>query len=123
MDILLASVGANFQIFTESLEEGGAAVTRCSAGVEVRSLLKTGSYTAVVVDTLLDDGDGLAFVQCLAREYPLVNCALASALEAEEFHEKTEGLGLFMQLPPVPGKREARKMLELLAKIDGLLLS
>ena len=46
---------------------------------------------------------------------------MVSTLPAEEFHEVTEGLGVFMQLPVNPGAEEAAKMMQLLESINVLM--
>jgi len=40
-----------------------------------------------------------------------------SALPPGEFHEATEGLGIFMQLSPRPGSADADKFRELLSRL------
>jgi hypothetical protein len=47
---------------------------------------------------------------------------MISPLDPKEFHEVTEGLGVFMQLPVSPGAGEAAKMLQLLQSINALLM-
>lgn len=123
MEVLLVGKESNFSTFRSALAEHEIAVTSCTTSAGVRSLLQTNSYAAVVVDAVLEDGDGLAFLQQFAKEYPLINCAFVSDLDPGEFHEVTEGLGLFMQLPPVPGKKEAKQMVEILEKINNLMRS
>jgi hypothetical protein len=46
---------------------------------------------------------------------------MVSSLSPEDFHEMTEGLGIFMQLPVGPGAGEAVQLLRLLESIDALL--
>ncbi len=75
----------------------------------------------VVTDAELMDGEPLALVNELMQEKPLINCAMVSSLSPEDFHEYTEGFGVFMQLPPNPGEKEAEKMLGILDSIDVLL--
>ena len=70
--------------------------------------------------TIYDD-DLVAIVQELMREHPLINCAMVSSLSPEDFHELTEGLGLFMQLPLHPGAEEAKKVIQFLDSISALM--
>jgi hypothetical protein len=46
---------------------------------------------------------------------------MVSSLSPEDFHEATEGLGVFMQLPVDPGAEEAGKMMQLFESISALL--
>ena len=73
-----------------------------------------------VVDTELKDITGLQLINAIVAENPFINCALVSSLPADEFHEETEGLGIFMQLPAAPRPEDADKMIALLEKIYSL---
>lgn len=75
----------------------------------------------VVTDEELVDAEPLSLVTELMQTRPLINCAMVNSLSPEDFHEYTEGLGVFMQLPPNPGEKEAEKMLEILDSIYALL--
>jgi len=79
------------------------------------------SIDVVVTDAELADAEPLSLINELMQKRPLINCAMVNSLSPEDFHEHTEGLGVFMQLPPNPGEREAGKMLEILDSIDALL--
>lgn len=75
----------------------------------------------VIVDEQLADGDGISFVRQLTKVNPLINCALISSLSLADFHEATEGLGVFMHLPVDPGAEHAEKMVQLLESIETLM--
>ena len=49
----------------------------------------------------------------------MINCAVVSTLSSADFHEASEGLGILMQLPAEPGKKEADQLLEHLKKIQS----
>jgi CheY-like chemotaxis protein len=85
------------------------------------SAIKSTAVDVLVVDETLLETSGLQFIKEVVGTYPLINCALVSPLAPEEFHETTEGLGLFMQLPPRPGAETAAQMIGILDKIYGLL--
>ena len=63
---------------------------------------------------------GLELARGLIKVNALINCALVSDLESEEFHQATEGLGLIAQLPRHPDKKQALMLLEALARISGV---
>ncbi len=123
MNILLVAKDEGLLSLQQALAAFGAEITRCDAGRSAGELICKNNYAAVAVDVDLVDGNGLYFVRQWAREYPLVNFALVSDLSADDFHEITEGLGVFMQLSSDSDKEEAGKMLEILRKINGLLQS
>jgi DNA-binding response OmpR family regulator len=99
----------------------GIAVSRASSGKDAWDILGKSKVDVVVTDEKLADGDSLPFVKDLTKQQPLINCAMVSSLSPEDFHEATEGLGVFMQLPVDPGAEEAVKMMELLESISALL--
>lgn len=96
-------------------------VSRAASGRQAWMLLKDCRVDVVVTEEELADGAALPFVRELIRQQPLINCAMVSSLVPDEFHEATEGLGIFMQLPVRPGAAEAVKMLQLLESINALI--
>jgi len=94
---------------------------------QVRRAVENNEVEALIVDEQLEAMSGLDFVNELVRINPLVNCALVSMLQPDEFHEATEGLGVFMQLNGRPGPQEAvrvaARISDHLNKIYGLISS
>ncbi len=80
------------------------------------SILKERPQVVVVCEELTD-GSSLPLVKEIVSKDPFINCAMVSALPKQDFHEMTEGLGVFMQLPVYPGAEEADRMLNLLESI------
>ena len=96
-------------------------VSRVTSGKDAWEFLSNSRVDVVVTDQELADGLALTFVHELTKRYPLINCAMVSSLSPKDFHEVTEGLGVFVQLPADPGVEEATKMLQLLESIAALL--
>lgn len=92
-------------------------VSHCRRAVQAYETVAAEQIDAVIVDEEIDGGGGLEFIQELMRSHPFINCALVCSLHPDEFHEATEGYGVFMQLPPRPGQEEAAKICAHLAKI------
>ncbi len=84
------------------------------------SMISDKAFDLVITDEKLGDMSGLEFAVKLVSINPMINCAAVSSLSAKEFHEKSEGLGLLMQLPPIPGKEHARDLLQHLKNILDL---
>ncbi len=101
-------------------EEGIRIVTALTTQ-EAWGILGNCKVDVVVMDEQLADVDSLAFVKELVQQQPLINCAMVSTLDSKDFHEMTEGLGVFMQLPVQPGAAEAGRMLQLLQTIGALM--
>ncbi len=89
-----------------------------AAGLEQ---LKGKLLDLVIVDEQLDDMSGIEFVKRLVTINPLANTAIVGSLNGEDFHEATEGLGVLMQLPLHPSEKDGDALLDVLAKISGLL--
>jgi hypothetical protein len=63
---------------------------------------------------------GLEFAEKLLRVNPMINCALLSSLPSDEFHEVSEGLGVFAQLPLCPDTADAENLLTGLRRLKNL---
>jgi len=105
----------------ELTNRNGYNVVQVGSGKEALSLLAKEQVDVVVAAELLSDGPALNFVKDLMKKYPQINCAMANSLPPEEFHEITEGLGVFMQLPVQAGAEEANKIMQFLNSINALM--
>jgi len=120
--LLVSGNPGSLGVFAELLSQiDGITVIRAASTEDAWQSLGNCRVDVVVADEQLVDGSALPFVKELISRYPLINCAMVSNLSTEDFHEMTEGLGVFMQLPKSPGAGEALKMVRLLASIDALL--
>ncbi len=90
---------------------------KADSGDTALQIIKDKSYDLVIADTDLPDMSGIEFARKLVTINPFVNCAMISGLMPDDFHEVTEGLGIIMQLPRIPGKDDVEKLLEHLNKI------
>jgi len=99
------------------IESGRLSLTRLSRPEQVYETIANSQVDAVIADEQVEGSSGLEFVRELVRSHPFINCALVSSLYPDEFHEATEGYGVFMQLPMQPGKEEARQLVAQLGKI------
>lgn len=105
----------------ELTKKKGFNVVHVGSGKEALNLVQENKIDVVVAADLLSDGFALPFVKELMTKHPHINCAMVSSLPPKEFHEVTEGLGLFMQLPINPGAEEANKMIQFLDSINSLM--
>jgi DNA-binding NarL/FixJ family response regulator len=95
-------------------------ITHAETAERSMQIIKRRTIDIAVVAEELQDKSGLQFVREVVADNPFINCALVSPLYPPEFHEQTEGLGIFMQLPVEPDVQAAIQMLELLEKINQL---
>lgn len=120
--MLVSKEPASFEGLAGGLERrDGIELIHVDSKKEVLERVEKDAVDVVVVDVQLLDEEPLTLVTELMKKQPLINCAMVSSLPHEDFHEYSEGLGVFMQLPLSPGEEEAEKMLEILNSIDVLL--
>lgn len=111
-----------FDVFKEGLpEEWDYSLGDCSSKEFGLSIIKNNSVDLVVVGSELSDCKSIDFVKIIMKEYPLINCAMVSDLSHDDFHEATEGYGLFMQIPNNADAEDGAKMVELYQSITGLM--
>ncbi len=120
-------VGKDLSVFgafvTKLSEQKGVDIVEVVSGSELLEMVDSEKIDVVVLAEDLGDGDAMSFVEGLIKKQPLINCAMMSGLDPEDFHEETEGFGIFMQLPVCPGAEEAVKMLEYLQSMNALFSS
>ena len=95
-------------------------LTWTESGKKALDMLSETSVDLVVADKELGDMTGLEFANKLLRVNPMINCAVLSQLPYDEFHEASEGLGVFAQLPLRPAKEDAEKLLKRLKNLKDL---
>ena len=99
------------------VNHGQHRVLYCSSSEEIYEAIAAGTIDGVIVDEEVEGGTGIEFIRELTLRSPFINCALVSSLYADEFHEAIEGYGIFMQIPPHPGLKEAKQIGAHLARI------
>ncbi len=106
-----------FLNFAAALYEKNITIDWQDSGEKALSMISEKNLKLVISDESVGDMTGIDFIKKLLKTNPMINMALVSALSSEDFHEKTEGLGILMQLPPNPDKKEAEKLITLLENI------
>lgn len=113
--VLLEQDSNMFDRFADFLKERKLQVFKISSEEKVLELLRSQDIDAVVAT----EGN-LAFIKKMISAFPMVNFALASGQTKEDFHHKTEGYGIFMQLPQFPEEDDASTMVLNLKRIKEL---
>ena len=93
--------------------------SQAGSGKDALGELQKEPVHLVVAEEQLPDMSGLAFAEKLVVQNPMVNCALVSSLDADDFHEASEGLGILAKLPPEPDEAQAEDLLQKLESILG----
>jgi len=101
----------------DTLTKNDVSTEWTESGDKALFILDAKKFDLVVIDEKLSDMTGLDFAKKLIAVNPLINCALVSSLSPEDFHNASEGLGIVMQLPPLPNKEDTEKLLEHLSRI------
>lgn len=122
--LLVTGESGEFDIFKSGLpKEWDTSLGTVSSSEKALEIMKNKKVDVVVLGSKLDDATSLEFMKKMMKTYPLVNCAMVSSLSHDEFHEVTEGYGLFMQVEETPSAEEATRMVALLNSIYGLMNS
>jgi DNA-binding NtrC family response regulator len=106
--------------FKTALDESAAQSTCLTTGSQALCAVSEKVFDLLVADENLGDMTGLELIESVIAKQPMLNCVAVSSLSPSDFHEASEGLGVLMQLPVEPGKKEADQLLEHLSKIRSL---
>ena len=101
------------QPFYASLGRLGGILQTLPVEEKVAALLATEK-----VDAVIGFSEDLALIKRIIGRFPILNYAVVSSATAKQFHEMTEGYGIFYQLPEEPGADHADEFMALLAKIS-----
>ena len=119
--LMVTSRKKEWSVLAQGLVKGTAVeLVWVATGAAALQAIQDKTFDLVLVDETLEDRPGLDLTQALIKANPMLNCALASALSADAFHEASEGLGLLAQLPLDPGEKQARELIQQITKIMNL---
>lgn len=120
--LVVTSEKDNFETFAARLNaKTGWSVLWAESGEKGLAYIRDGACQLVIADEGLADMTGLTFANKLVAVNPMINCALVSGLNAKDFHEASEGLGILTKLPPQPGEKDADQLSEIIKKIESLI--
>ncbi len=91
--------GLNKNFINGFYSAGSASIQVVTSGREALEIAKTNKTDLLIAAEKLPDMSGLSLIEQLVTVNPFINSALVSALSDEDFHEKTEGLGILMPVP------------------------
>lgn len=104
MQILIVTRRApELSAFADALAKGSGQELRFTNGwINALATLKTIPPAFVVIDEGLNGGPPLELARQLIQVNAMVNIAVVSSLDAEAFHEASEGLGILAPVPAQP---------------------
>jgi hypothetical protein len=97
----------------------GAAISWYHSADAALKAVADASPDLMVIDEDFGGIDAVAFLQRLMSVNAMINTAVASGLSRKDFHETYEGLGVLMQLPPVPDRVSSEDLIGRLEAITG----
>jgi CheY-like chemotaxis protein len=111
--LLVSENPERFQRLQEALaRDGRVELLRAATGAGALEAAARRPPVVAVVDERLPDMDGLTLVRRLLEVSAWIQTVVASPLEPEAFHEKTEGLGIMAQCSPAPDASESASLAE-----------
>jgi len=109
-----------FELASAMDEYDGVELTWTESGQKALAKLSETSVDLVITDKELGDMTGIEFAEKLVQVNPMINCAVLNSLPSDEFHEASEGLGVFAQLPLRPSRDDAENLLKRLKNLKDL---
>jgi len=100
--------------------DGRFTVINVHSAQEALKAAEQNTPVAMAIDEALDDMPAIELVMQLLKRNAMINVAMASSRPADIFHEETEGLGLLMQLSPIPSTAEAGQLVDRLHELTGI---
>lgn len=120
--LVVSSDKTSLSDLASALEKrGNVDVSWATSGSHALECVSGMAYDLVITDETLEDMTGLELAGRMLRVNPLIHCASVSTLPSEEYHKKSEGLGLMDPLPDRPGEEGAERLLQDLRRIKGYL--
>ena len=110
----------NLSELAETLKDNNVNIDWADSGNAALSMIKDKKFDLVITDEKLADMTGRKLVEEIISINAMMNCIAVSSLSPKDFHEEFEGLGVLMQLPHNPGKKEANDLIEYLKKVLNL---
>jgi len=84
------------------------------------SMLSKKKFNLFITEEQLPDMTGRNLIEKVLFKNAMMDSVVLSALSHEDFHEAYEGLGVLMQFPLVPGKKQVKDLLDHLNLIAGI---
>lgn len=118
--VLFSDMPDRMRSFAEGLSaDPEVRLDRATSEAEVLGLVRDKKPHLVVFDSGASEADSLELVRKTISVNAMVNTVVVSSLSENDFHEKSEGLGILCALPPRPGAGEAAVLLRKLRAVLG----
>lgn len=101
-------------------EEIGTDILWANTAADALCKTRDNSPGLAVIDSEIGGENGLSLVCGMLAINAWLHTALVSSLSDEEFHHRSEGLGILVRLPPCPGKEAARRLVNALRSVGAV---
>ncbi len=120
LHVLLITVRSDhLDSFTAGLlADSEISLEQVSSATEALDIVRNRCPDLVVLDSALPGADSLELVRRMIVVNAMVNTAVISPLSDDDFHEKSEGLGILCRLPPAPTVDDSKILLK---KLRGII--
>lgn len=105
--LLICEKTDDLKYLDSGLRDRNFKVIHVGSDKEAVNLVRETSVDLAVIGEHVSGITGIELAELLVVANPMVLTAVVSGLSESEFHEKSEGLGVLMQLPVNPGKDDA----------------
>jgi len=118
---LVSSDPSQKQSFAEELgKQSRLPLVTAPSAEEALAVLREHHIILAVVDDRIGAQSGLDLIRHLIRIDAFMYTAVFSDAAEEDFHERSEGLGILAKLPLAPGSEDARRLWKTMKQIAGL---
>lgn len=116
--LLVTTQPDRFTAFSDRLAaQAGVRLLQVDSAAAALEAAVSQSPVLVITDQLIGQVPALTLVRQLMARNAFIHTAVVSDLDAEAFHESSEGLGVLAQLPAQPGQDDADALLALLRRM------
>ncbi|MBI5064066.1 MAG: hypothetical protein HZB87_11560 [Desulfatitalea sp.] len=118
--LLVSADPSQKQSFAAELgKQSGLALVTANSVEEALTMVQAHKIALAVVDDQIGAHSGLDLIRRLIQIDAFIYTAVLSNAGEEDFHERSEGLGILAKLPLAPGPEDARRLWEAIEKIAG----
>jgi DNA-binding response OmpR family regulator len=119
--LLVSPRVAELDEFTTTLAtQPDITLKQVDSGKDMLRAIQEESPHLVILDQKIRDMDSLALVNELLKINAMINSTMITSMDAESWHEKSEGLGMMPPVPDPPTEKDALALLEAFRELPGL---
>lgn len=121
LTILLATdTPSNFKALEAALAAKNLSCSHARTTGEILSAMDNAAPDLLITSENLPDMTGRKLVETIIMKNPMIHCVICSDRSPDDFHETYEGMGVLMQLPPIPGSTDAAAVIDHVDRIHRI---